>query len=89
MPASIASATVRDCRSTPSIRISPPLGVHHAAEDAHQRRLAGAVLAHQRDDFARCHREIDVVERDHAGIGLADVDQFEKRLWHGWPRRRK
>jgi hypothetical protein len=26
-----------------------------------------------------------VVERDHAGIGLADVNQFEKRLWH-WRR---
>src|SRR5262249_56193370 len=60
----------------------------HAAEHAHQRRLASAVLADQGNHLAARHGETDVVERDHAGIDLADIDQFEERLWH-WRRARE
>ena len=39
------------------------VGAMHAAEDPHQRRLAGAVFADQRMNFARHRLEIDAVER--------------------------
>ena len=39
------------------------VGPDGAAEDAHQRRFAGAVLADQRMDFAGQHLEIDAIER--------------------------
>ena len=39
------------------------VGPDGAAEDAHQGRFAGAVLADQRMDFAGQHLEIDAVER--------------------------
>jgi len=32
---------------------------HHAGEDLDQRRLAGAVLSHQRVDFSARHIEVD------------------------------
>ena len=38
------------------------VGAQPAAEDIHQRGLAGAVLAEQRHDLARASVEIDVVE---------------------------
>ena len=56
--------------------------LRHAAEHAHQRRLAGAVLADQGNHLAARHGQVNVVECDHAGIDLADIDQFEERLWH-------
>ena len=49
-----------------------------AGDDLHQRRLAGAVLAHQRVDVAALEAERDVVERQHAGKGLADVLDLEQ-----------
>ena len=56
-----------------------------AGDDLHQRRLAGAVLAHQRMDMAALQAERDVVERQHAGKGLAHVLDFEQifRFRHG------
>ena len=50
-----------------------------AAEDLHQRRLAGAVLAEQHVHFAGVQRQIDAVERDDAGKGLADAAHLEHR----------
>ncbi len=49
-----------------------------AGDDLHQRRLAGAVLAHQRVDVAALQAERHVVERQHAGEGLADALDFEQ-----------
>ena len=49
-----------------------------AGDDLHQRRLAGAVLAHQRVNVAALQPERDVVERQHAGKGLADVLDLEQ-----------
>ena len=54
------------------------IGRVDAGDDFHQRRLAGAVLAHQRVDMAALQAERHVVEREHAGKGFADVGDFEQ-----------
>ena len=49
----------------------------HAVEDLHQRRLAGAVLPHDRVDGAAPDVDVDVVVGDHAGEPLADPTQAD------------
>ena len=44
-------------------RHAPFVRPNRAAEDTHQRRFAGAVLAHERMDFAGQHLEIDAIKR--------------------------
>ena len=51
--------------------------VVEAVEDAHQRRLARAVLAEQRVDLAGAQVEVDVVVREHARELLRDPAQLE------------
>ncbi len=52
-----------------------------AAEDRHhQRRLAGAVGADQRDDLALVHVEIDAFERDDVAVIGLDAADAEERL---------
>ena len=53
-----------------------------AAQDLHQGRLAGAVLADQRQHLAALDAQADAIERLHAGIGLADRYEFEERGSH-------
>ena len=48
------------------------VGLLHAVQDLHQRRLAGAVLADQGVDRARADRDVDVVVGDDAREALAD-----------------
>jgi hypothetical protein len=55
------------------------VGTIRAREDFHQRRLARAVLAHQRVDLARIDGQADVVERAHGRERLADSAHFEQR----------
>ena len=50
----------------------------NAAQNLHQGRLAGAVLAHQGMDLALSDREIDIVQRLHTGEGFADAAHFEQ-----------
>src|SRR5687767_5320577 len=50
-----------------------------AAEDLHQRRLAGAVLAEQHVDFAAVQRQIDTIERNHTRKRLPDAAHLEHR----------
>ena len=50
-----------------------------AGEDLHQRRLAGAVLAHERVNLAGAEVEVDAVERGHAGEALADAVGAQER----------
>ena len=47
------------------------------SEDLDQRRFAGAVLAHQRMNLARLERQVDVLQREHAGKALADPDHLQ------------
>ena len=51
-----------------------------AGDDFDERRFAGAVLAHQRMDFARLQIERDAVQRPHAGKGFADRFDDEVHL---------
>ena len=55
-----------------------------AAEDFHQRALAGAVLAEQPVDLAGQQLEIDPAERDGAAEPLGDPAQLEDRLDVDW-----
>jgi hypothetical protein len=51
-----------------------------AGQDLHQRRLAGPVLADQRDDFSALDGEVDLVQRDDAGKAFADRLHLEYRI---------
>ena len=53
------------------------------AGDLHQRRLAGAILAHQRMDLAGARREIDAFEHRDVAERFADAAHGEQR-WSGW-----
>jgi hypothetical protein len=53
-----------------------------ARENFHQRRLAGAVLAHQRVDFARHEFELDLVQRPYTRKALAKLIDGNERC-HG------
>jgi hypothetical protein len=44
-----------------------------AGENFHQRRFAGAVLAHQRVHFAAFQFEVDALQRPNAGEGFRDA----------------
>ena len=56
------------------------VGLDHAAEDLHQGRFAGAVLADEADDLAGPHVHAEIGQRHDAGIGLAQPRQLEERL---------
>ena len=53
------------------------VGLQDAVDHLDQRRLAGAVLAEQRVDFARADREADVVVGEHAREGLGDAAELQ------------
>src|SRR5262249_1634151 len=53
------------------------IGLVDAGEDAHQGRLAGAVLADQADHLVRADRQADMVERMHAREALVDTGQAQ------------
>ena len=54
----------------------------HAAEDIHQRRLAGAICTHDRDRLARIGVEIRSAQRGHSRKALANAPHAEKRRCH-------
>jgi hypothetical protein len=56
------------------------IGADEARDDLDQRRLAGAVFAHQSMDFPRLEIERNAVERLDAGKGLADGFEREAHL---------
>ena len=49
-------------------------------EDLHERRLAGAVLAHEAMHFARLEREVDAGQRPHARKAPCDAVHRKERL---------
>jgi hypothetical protein len=51
-----------------------------APEDLHQRRLAGAVLAHERVDLADAAGEVDAGDGGHGAEALDDAAHLERRL---------
>ncbi len=56
------------------------VGSHRAAEDLHQRRLAGAVFAKDDVHFAGAHVQAGVVQGARAGIALRDPAHLQDRL---------
>lgn len=54
-------------------------GAEIAGDDLDQRRLAGAVVAHQANHFARLHMHIDVMQRADGAELLANAGEFEDR----------
>jgi hypothetical protein len=54
------------------------VGVVRAAEDLHQRRLAGAVLADQRVHLADAAVEVDAVDRGDGAEALHDAAHLER-----------
>ena len=58
-------------RRAPATAIVPCVGDVVAEEDVHQRRLAGAVLAEQRQDLAAPQLEVDGVVGDERAEALA------------------
>ena len=79
MPRARASPGEPIWTGRPSSRISPPSPRKRAGHDLDQRRLAGAVLAHQRMNFAGLDPKIDVVQRAHAGKGLRHAEHLNSR----------
>ena len=55
------------------------IGRVDAGEDLHQRRLAGAVLAHQSVDLAAAQVEIHPAQGRHAGEALGDARRLEEQ----------
>ena len=71
----------------------PGVGLFDAPGDLHQRGLAGAVFAEQRDDLSRVHVEGDALQRMHAEEALLDVSKLQNRHAHDlrnewWTRQR-
>ena len=61
-------------------RDPPALGVHEAQQEVHDRRLAGARRAAQRDVPARGEPEVDAVEDGGLVRGVARTDALERQL---------
>src|SRR5580704_6485862 len=85
-----SGSTPRRCRSESSATLRRAAQQHatfvwllQAVEDAHQRRFAGAVLAHDAMNLAARDDEIDVIIGDEGAVALDDADRLE--LWNGGP----
>jgi hypothetical protein len=62
-----------------SRRQSPLVGSIDALKDANERRLSGAVLSHEREDFACAHLERHVIERADHPETLRDAERGKSR----------
>ena len=58
---------------------APLVGRLQAVEDAHQGRLAGAVLAHHRVNLSALDGKIDVIVGEDGAVTLDDADRFQLR----------
>ncbi len=82
MPAAIASCGTVKVALLSVDANRAAVGTMHAAEDADQRRLAGAVLADDGVDLAERHVEVDAVERERRAEVLADACCARRRKGH-------
>ena len=60
---------------------SPLVGAKTPAEDLHQRRFAGAVVADEPDDLVVADFEVDALQRTHRTEVLLDVDHAQRVLF--------
>jgi hypothetical protein len=58
----------------------PRAGRHHSDQRLHERRLAHAVAADDRDDLARRDREVDAVENLALAIGDVEIAHIKHRV---------
>ena len=63
----------------------PRVARQQSVEDVHQRRLAGAVLAHERVHLARSDVQARIVDRHEVAEGLDDAAHGHKRIGHRRP----
>src|SRR5207302_1350483 len=63
------------------------VGLVRAGEHFHERALAGAVLADEREDLARIDGEVDPGQRDRRAESLLDAGHAEARGCHSCPER--
>ena len=77
IPSSMASRGEWNWRSTPLTTMRAFIGPVRAVEGLHQRRLAGAVLAHDGVDGAGAHGEVDAVVGHDAREPLDDAAQLD------------
>ncbi len=71
VPGGVGGAAQRDRLASEQDAAS--VGLVDAGEDAHQRRLAGTVLADQADHLVRPHLDAHRLQRVHAGKALVDL----------------
>ena len=83
-PEPVGVARVAD-RHLPALEaVAPAVGGLRAGDGLDQRGLAGAVVAHERDDLARVDLEVDVGERLDGAEALRDPDALEQRRRAQW-----
>ena len=71
--------------ASPASRISPSSCATTPGEDLDQRRLAGAVVAEQREDLALAQLERDVAQRERRAVLLGEPRDLEDGLGHVRP----
>jgi hypothetical protein len=79
MPASRASCGLWKSTGLPSDAHRAVVQARDAAEQLHQRRLAGAVLAHERPDLAGAQSDRSIPQRTHGAVGLGRILQLDER----------
>ena len=79
MPSRMASLTFWILTGWPSMNDFAGVGLVNAAEDIHQRGLAGAVFADERDDFTARDLQIHGIQRHDAGKSLGNPAHFKQR----------
>ena len=89
MPSVSAALGSASVTGLPSKVMVPEARLMDAGEDLDQRRLAGAVVADQRDDLAGMDVEIDVGQRRDGAEILGDAAQAEDQLARARPFRRR
>ena len=87
IPSAVAVWTSRITTRAPSISTLAGVGLLDAADDLHQRRLAGAVLAEQRDDLSGVHVEAHAAQRVNARKTLVDAAKLKDRTLISSPAR--
>src|SRR5262249_47734435 len=78
-PGAVGRERVREARLGPVIADRALVGLDDAGDDLDQRRLAGAVLAEDGVDRAWVAGEVDLLERAHAAVALADPGELQDR----------
>ena len=79
MPSRAISCVGSCVMSCPSNTMRPCARARVAEDRHHQRRLAGAVGADQRDDLAGWHVDVDVVQRVDVAVAGGDALQRQER----------